>query len=85
MNISGCECTPTNCEETNTAFEQLKQSTKHCFADATYSYPSINDVAKNILNDADDLRKIIAQLRKQNHNGQSATVNVKLESEWCHY
>ena len=69
LNVSGCECTPTNCEQTNIVFQQLQQSTKHCFAD--FNYP-INDVAKNILNDADDLRTIIEQLHSQNPPSQTA-------------
>ena len=60
--------TTTN-KQTNIAFQQLQQSTKHCFAD--FNYP-INDVAKNILNDADDLHTIIEQLHKQNQKNSEA-------------
>ena len=63
LNISGCECTPTNCEQTTIAFQQLQRSTRRCFAN--FNYP-INDVAKSILNDAGDLCKIIEQLHKEN-------------------
>ena len=52
LNVSGCDCVPEDCEQTNNAFEQLTQSTEQCFAD--FNFP-INDVARKILNDADDL------------------------------
>ena len=82
--------TTTN-KQTNIAFQQLQQSTKHCFAD--FNYP-INDVAKNILNDADDLRTIIEQLHKQNQENSEANYSfdhkiiektIKVENKWCHY
>ena len=84
LNISGCECTPTNCEQTTIAFQQLQRSTRRCFAD--FNYP-INDMARIILNNADDLRAMIEQLYKQNvhHHHHSTIVNVPVQSEWCYY
>ena len=94
LNISGCDCAPTDCEKTTVAFQQLQQSTKHCFAD--FNYP-INDVAKKILNDAEYLRTVIEQLYKQNSQSQANSEaqysfkpkiiekTVKVENKWCHY
>ena len=94
LNISGCDCVPDDCEQTTNAFEQLTQSTEKCFAD--YNLP-ISDVAKKILNDADDLHTIIGQLYEQNpksHTNAEAKYSfdlkiventVKMENKWCHY
>ena len=82
LNTSGCECAPTNCEQTTTAFQRLQKSTKRCFAN--FNYP-INDVAKSILNDANDLRAIIEQLYKQNAHHHNTIVNVPVKSGQCHY
>jgi len=92
LNISGCDCAPKDCEQTTIAFQQLVQSTEHCFAD--FSYP-INDVARKILNDTEYLRAIIEQLYNQNSQSQTAVefsfdlkaieTSVKVENEWCHY
>ena len=84
LNISGCDCVPKDCEQTTNAFQQLTQSTEHCFAD--YNYP-INDVANKILNDAQYLHTIIGQLYDLNPNSENVAVEtkVKVESEWCHY
>ena len=46
MNVSGCNCTPKDCQQTTVAFQQLIQSTKHCFDDSNHP---INDVANAIL------------------------------------
>lgn len=94
LNISGCNCAPKNCEQTTIAFQQLQQSTEHCFAD--FNYP-INNVAKSILNNAEYLRTIIIQLYKRNPQSQSnleAQISfdakiiektIKVENRWCHY
>ena len=94
LNISGCDCIPEGCEQTNNAFQQLTQSTEECFAD--YNFP-INDVAKKILNDANSLRAIIEKLHEQNPQSHTnAKVEylfdlkliestVKMENKWCHY
>ena len=85
------EYSTTTNKQTNIAFQQLQQSTKHCFAD--FNYP-INDVAKNFLNDADDLHTIIEQLHKQNQKHSEANYSydpklvektIKTENKWCHY
>ena len=90
--MSGCDCAPKHCQQTTIAFQQLEQSTKHCFS--RFNHP-INDVAKKILNDADYLRTIIEQLYNQNPQGHTVAecsfdfktieTNVKVENEWCHY
>ena len=84
LNISGCDCVPEDCEQTNNEFQQLTQLTEHCFAD--YNLP-INDVANKIHNDAKYLRTIIEQLYNQNPHGKNFGVEtkIKVESEWCHY
>ena len=94
LNISGCDCVPEDCEQTNNAFEQLTQSTEQCFAD--FNFP-INDVARKILNDADDLHTIIEKLYEQNPQSytnaeaeyyfdlKSIESIVKIENKWCHY
>ena len=84
LNISGCDCVPEDCEQTNNAFQQLAQSTEQCFAD--YNLP-INDVARKIHNDAKYLRAIIERLYNQNPHGKNSTVEtkIKVKSDWCHY
>ena len=94
LNISGCNCVPEDCEQTTNVFQQLTQSTEHCFAD--FNYP-INDVAKKILNDADYLHTIIEQLHEQNPQSQTNVEaeysfdlkiienTLKMENKWCHY
>ena len=93
MNISGCDCVPKDCQQTSVAFQQLQQSTEHCFIG---NYP-INDIANKILEDARYLRIIIQQLNKQNPQSQnnleveysfnSKTIEntVKVENKWCNY
>ena len=93
MNVSGCNCTPKDCQQTTVAFQQLIQSTKHCFDDSNYP---INDVANAILSDTEYLRAVIENLYEQNpqsrHNVVELSFNltaieniVKVENKWCHY
>lgn len=94
LNISGCDCVPNDCGQTTDAFNQLTKSTEQCFDD--YNLP-INDVAKKVLEDADNLHKIIGQLYKQNPQSQTNAETqysfdlklienaVRMENKWCHY
>ena len=65
LNISHCECAPDNCEQANIAFQQLDQSTQHCFERGNIP---IRDVARQIGRDARELFKVIDKLLEENRN-----------------
>ena len=77
LNSSDCDCVPNNCEQTNTAFQQLNQSTEQCFED--YNIP-ISDVARKIWNDAGKLFEVIEKLQEdnpRNHTVEDCPFNFK--------
>ena len=100
MNTSDCDCAPTDCEQTNTALQQLNESVEHCFED--YNLP-ISDVARKIWNDAGKLLEVIENLLEgnRNHTIEDGSFNhtqiendVKVknykngaivENQWCYY
>ena len=63
LNSSECNCAPNDCEQTDIAFEQLKNSTDSCFED--YNIP-LNTVASKIRRDTEKLRKAVENLLEVN-------------------